>query len=198
MSDRVDAQSWNRLLRLLDPIHRRAQSTARRLAASSDDGDDLYQETVLHAFGKLDQLRDESSFGSWFFAILLSKHRSRSRRAFWKRFLPLADLTGGDGEPAVDPSFGDEDREGSSQWRFRKALQSLPAGEREALVLHELQGFSTEEVAALQGIAASSARSRLTRGRRRLARYYARHGWVPSSSRENRSGLTTIRWGGSL
>ena len=79
---------WRRLAVLLDPIHEQALATARRLCRSSSDGDDLYQESVLRAFAKLHTLRDESRFRSWFFATLLSKHRSRHRLRFWRRLVP--------------------------------------------------------------------------------------------------------------
>ena len=80
MDSHDDAVRWERLTMLLRPIHQQAAATARRLSRSAHDGDDLYQEAVLRAHGKLGGLRDESRFRSWFFAVLLSVHRSRVRR----------------------------------------------------------------------------------------------------------------------
>lgn len=174
--DRSEEAAWARLLGLLDPIHEKAMTTARRLARTSDEGDDLYQEAVLHAFRKLDALREDASFRSWFFAILISRHRTRARRGFWRRFLPLEGPSDANAGPAVDPGFGEE--EWLRAWRMRSALATLPEGEREALVLHEMQGFSTEEIAAMQHVSPSTVRSRLTRGRRRLAAVYVRRGWM--------------------
>ncbi len=79
--DRIEPERWTRLLGLLDPVHEQAMATARRLAHTSDEGDDLYQDAVLLAVRKLGSLRDEGSFRSWFFAILLSQHRTRARPA---------------------------------------------------------------------------------------------------------------------
>ena len=76
---------WERLLTLLTPIHERAMTTARRLCRSAADGDDLYQEAVVRAHAKLPSLRDEAAFRSWFYAVLLSVHRTRARRAFWRK-----------------------------------------------------------------------------------------------------------------
>lgn len=176
MNDPATDVRWARLVALLRPIHAQATATARRLARSSADGDDLYQEAVLRAFDKLDTLRDESKFGAWFYATLLSRHRSRSRRAFWSRFLALEELAPGD-----DP-VGEDGRdwagERSASERARRALASLAPEAREAVVLFELDGYSIEEIAALQGASVPAVKSRLARGRQRLARYYERRGWA--------------------
>src|SRR5512134_332272 len=100
MEARAAEATWERLSKLLGPIHRSAIATARRLCRSRWDGDDLYQESVLRAFEKLHTLRDESRFRSWFYATLLSRHRSRCRRWFWKRQVPLEQACAGEGEPA--------------------------------------------------------------------------------------------------
>ncbi len=167
---RTDADGrWRRLLRLLDPIHEQAAATARNLSRSPDEGDDLYQEAVLRAFRKLDTLRDESRFRSWFFAVLLSLHRSRSRRAFWRRFLPLDDAGGR--EPAGRDGQADAE-EFLGARRAARALARLPAVQREAVVLHVIEGFTLEEIAAMQRVSLSAVKSRVLRGRERLRRHY--------------------------
>lgn len=192
--DRNEAAAWSRLLGLLDPIHESAMTTARRLARTSDEGDDLYQDAVLHAFRKLEALREDASFRSWFFAILISRHRTRARRGFWRRLLSLEGAPEADAGPAVNPGFGEV------EWlrarRMRMALGTLPSGEREALVLHEMQGFSTEEIAAMQRVSPSTVRSRLTRGRQKLAGVYVRRGWVEPKG-EGAKGVAAVQMGGS-
>ncbi len=86
----ADAEArWQRLLVLLEPVHRQAVATARRLCRSAADGDDLHQEAVLRAFAKLHTLRDEGRFRPWFYAALLSRHRSLWRRASRRRTVSL-------------------------------------------------------------------------------------------------------------
>ena len=173
----LDAERrWDRLGRLLEPIHERALGTARNLCRSPGDGDDLYQETVLRAFAKLHTLRDEARFRSWFFAVLLSVHRSRARRSFWRRFLPLDEAPAGD--PGLTGENGERrEEELFSARRVARALSRLPAVQREAVVLHEVEGFSMEEVAAMQGASVSAVKSRVLRGRERLRRHYRALGW---------------------
>jgi len=173
MSERQRAD-WRRLLDLLSPIHDDARAFARRLARSASDGDDLFQEALLRAHEKLGGLREEGSFRPWFYAVLLSVHRSRCRRDFWRRFLSLEDVRER-GEPAAeDPRLSEEETRAR---RVSRALASLPAVQREAVVLFELEDFTIEEVAALQKVSVSTAKSRVARGRARLRRFYERLGF---------------------
>lgn len=170
------AARWQRLVKLLAPIHDAAAATARRLCREPADGDDLFQSAVVRAFEKLDTLRDERRFRSWFYAVLLSAHRNRARRAFWRRFLPLGDERSGC-EPVGENGVEWEEQRQRAM-RATRALSTLPAVQREAIVLHELEGFLIEEVAELQGVSASAVKSRLSRGRQRLRRHYERLGFA--------------------
>src|SRR5262245_30456445 len=156
---------WRRLVALLEPFHEQAVASARRLSRSIEDGDDLYQETLLRAFDRLPGLKDEAHFRSWFFAILLNRHRSRQRGAFWRRFLPWDEAFPKGAEPPA--------AEGRAPaGRAVQARAALPAEQREAIVLVEIDGFSLEEVARLTGASIPAVKSRLVRGRERLRLRY--------------------------
>lgn len=163
-----------RFLALLARVHERAQATARRLCRSNADGDDLYQEAVLRAMARLSDLRDEQAFPAWFHRIVLSLHRERGRRAFWRRLLPLDALAGREPAGADGGAWADE-RAGAR--RMQAALATLPAVQREAVVLCDLDGYEIAEVAEMQAVSQSAVKSRLVRGRARLRRYYERIGW---------------------
>jgi RNA polymerase sigma-70 factor (ECF subfamily) len=166
-------ERWRQLTALLEPIHSQAVATARRLCRTRADGDDLYQEAVLRAFDKLHTLRDESRFRSWFYATLLSRHRSRHRLRFWKRLLPFEEVFPEGREPAgEDGSMWDD--EARRARRAARALSALAAEQREAIVLFEIDGYSIEEIAAMQMASVPAVKSRLTRGRERLRRFYER------------------------
>ena len=166
---------WVRLTRLLEPVHGPALATARRLCRTAADGEDLYADTVLHAFDKLHALRDESRFKGWFFATMLSRHRSRSRLKFWRRFVPFDEAFPAGTEPTGEDGahWSDDARRAA---RVAAALASLPAVHREAIVLFELDGYSIEEIAALQRATIPAVKSRLGRGRERLRRFYEQLG----------------------
>src|SRR5512139_2373424 len=162
MESRADTDRWNRLTRLLGPIHAQAMATARRLCRSVQDGDDLYQETVLRAFDKLNGLRDETRFRPWFFATLLSRHRTRMRRPR-RESVSLEDLVGGRNEPVgMDGAAWAEERRRAE--RAARALAGLKPVQREAIVLHDIEGIPVHGVAEMQGVTPSAVKSRLSRG----------------------------------
>ena len=194
MDSRDDAARWQRLIGLLKPIHAQAVATARRLSRSLDDGDDLYQESVLRAYDKLNGLRDESRFRSWFFATLLSRHRSRVRRPRRDRVRIEGAFDRG-GEPAGEDGTAWEEERRRAE-RVARALAGLPPEQREAIVLHDIEGFLVEEIAEMQQVTLSAVKSRLARGRERLRRFYLRHG--RKNETPNLESLTagTMAWPG--
>jgi len=160
--------AWDSLFELLEPIHDDVQLFARRIARSNAEGDDLFQEAVLRAGAKLPTLRDRARFRAWMHSVVVSIHRTRSRRAFWRRLVSsdsVPDPVGDDGTQWAD------DR--ASTRRAQSALATLSASQREAIVLFELHGYSLEEIAEIQHASLSSVKSRLMRGRDRLRSFYA-------------------------
>ncbi|HUJ57794.1 MAG TPA: RNA polymerase sigma factor [Kofleriaceae bacterium] len=167
-----------RFRRLIEPIHDRVRAFARCLCRSRADGDDLFQEASLRAFTRLDGLRDDAAFRTWLYRVVISVHRNRCRRAFWRNLIPFGDR-GELGDPSRAAASGELYRQ--AQWspdaadatrRARAALAILPAAQREAIVLFEIDGWKVEEIAALHQVSASAVKSRLARGRDRLRAYY--------------------------
>lgn len=183
----MDART-ERFRRLLAPVHDRVLTFARGLCRSPADGDDLFQEAALRAYRKLDVLREDGAFRTWLFRIVITLHRKRARRAFWSRFLPLGD--GADRDDDAPATSGERDYRisawapdaGDATARARAALATLPAEQREAIVLFEMEGWQVDEIAQLQAVTASAVKSRLARGRDRLRTYYERElGTRPAS-----------------
>ena len=158
--------SRERLQRLLEPVHDRAVGFARSVCRSTDDGDDLFQEALVRAIEKIDSLREDGAFRIWLYRVIITVHRSRYRRAFWRRLIPLV----GDEEssqPSAEETLG-----GAS--RARLALAELPHDQREAIVLYEIEDWKVEEIADLLDVSVSAIKSRLARGRERLRSIYSR------------------------
>jgi RNA polymerase sigma-70 factor (ECF subfamily) len=154
-----------RLRRLLEPHHDRALAFARSIARSRTEGDDLLQEALVRALDKIDALREDRAFRGWLYRVVISVHRNRYRRGFWQRFLPLT--TDVVSDERLDENLG-------ATQRARAALASLPHEQREAIVLHDIEGWRVEEIAELEGSSVSAIKSRLSRGRERLREVYAR------------------------
>lgn len=160
---------WNELSELLGPIHDDVQLFARRIARSNAEGDDVFQDAVLRASRKLGGLRDRSRFKAWMYSVVVSVHRTRCRRSFWKRWAS--------NERGPDPVGDDGSRwadESASATRAAAALATLEPPQREAIVLFELHGYSIDEIAEIQSASVSSVKSRLVRARDRLRVFYAK------------------------
>jgi RNA polymerase sigma-70 factor (ECF subfamily) len=171
-----------RFRRLIEPLHDRVLGFARCLCRSTVEGDDLFQEAMLRAFDKLDALREDDAFRAWLYRIVITMHRTRCRRAFWRRLIPLGerDDEGDDDASESAASSGEQDYRATG-WmpdaveanrRARRALAQLPSAQREAIVLFEIEGWRVEEVAALQRVSVSAVKSRLSRGRAHLRELY--------------------------
>jgi RNA polymerase sigma-70 factor, ECF subfamily len=162
----------DRFSRLLEPVHDRAVTFARGLCRSRSDGDDLYQEALVRAFARLDSLRDDGAFRTWLFRIVVTVHRNHTRSAFWRRWLPFRS---GDDELATEGDYRSHDWSpelAESARRARRALATLPAVQREAIVMFEVEGMLVDEIAAIQNVSISAVKSRLARGRERMRAFY--------------------------
>jgi len=132
----------------------RIRTVARRLLgeAHADDG---VQEVFLRAWSRLDSFRGESASGTWLFRLgvnVLLRELQRDRRH---------DAAGLDVvQLAVAPTAGRLDVD--------RALQALPVGLREVVVLHDMEDYTHEEVSELLGITVSASKMRLHRARSAL------------------------------
>jgi RNA polymerase sigma factor (sigma-70 family) len=165
-----------RFRRLMEPVHARCAAFARGLSRSRADGDDLYQEAILRAYERVDGLRDDGAFRTWLFRIVVTVHRNRVRAAFWRRWSPFHahDVE----RLEKDYRTNDSPEAAEAARRAREALATLPAVQREAIVMFEIEGMTVDEIAAIQHVSASAVKSRLSRGRDRMRAHYG-HDAVP-------------------
>lgn len=137
-----------------------------RLACSwchnPDLADDLVQETLLKALRHSDQLRDETTFDSWLFAILNNCWRDHFRRQRESEDIDNVVLI-----DEVTPSHLAEQQ--NIVDKVRSAVATLPAGQCQVLTLVDLEGLSYQDVAEVLDIPIGTVMSRLCRARRALA-----------------------------
>jgi RNA polymerase sigma-70 factor (ECF subfamily) len=116
------------------------------------------QDALLAAFRHRDAFdARRGSFRAWLFGIARNGARNALRK---KRPTPVATLPE---RGAVDAS-----RDGEAGARLDAALEALPAAQRAAFVLAEIHGLTHEEVAAIEGVAVGTVKSRTARARERL------------------------------
>lgn len=149
------ARHWLRVRRLL-------------LAAfpAADDADDWVQEAFLEAYLNIDKLRDPARFGSWVCGIGLNLARMQQRRQRPFRWHSWDSMVGelADKRPLPDQQL--EQREWEQ--RLHQAVASLPAAERDAILLVYESGLSQKETAVSLGISPGAVKVRVHRGRRHL------------------------------
>lgn len=130
---------------------------------SQAESEELAQETLLAAFGALDQWRGEGSLRAWLFGIarrLCGRHvELRARRESRLRLVP--DTTRG-------PDAGEAAAEREQAGRARDALARLKPTEREAMVLRYQGELGFREVAIACGVDEPTARKRVSRALARL------------------------------
>ncbi|WP_439861965.1 RNA polymerase sigma factor [Pseudomonas sp. MBLB4136] len=138
----------------------RLRRYARALVGDRTAADDLVQDTLERAWGKLSLWRRGSDMRAWLFGIMHNLHVDQRRR-------PRLDTHGLDeagGELASPASPPDA----LALRDLQSALGLLPDEQREVLLLVALQEMSYEEVASTLGIPMGTVMSRLSRGRERL------------------------------
>ncbi|WP_193183054.1 RNA polymerase sigma factor [Nisaea sediminum] len=131
------------------------------LIGASDKADDLVQDTIMKAWAKQDSFTHGTNIKAWLFTILRNEFYSQMR----KRGREVQDSEGTLTERlSVHP-----EQYGSLDMRdFRRALDTLPEDQREALILVGASGFSYEEASEICGCAVGTIKSRINRGRQKL------------------------------
>ena len=143
----------------------RLHRTATAWCGSAHQADDLVQEALFKAWSKRDQLKDSKALDGWVFSILANCFREHCRRR--GEFSELTDL------PAEQRSAEEELIASQTRQRVRRAIGRLGQGQREVLILVDLEGFSYAEVSDILGLPMGTVMSRLNRARQRLKQLLA-------------------------
>jgi RNA polymerase sigma factor (sigma-70 family) len=157
---------------LIDRHRPRTVALARRLLGDPLEAEDVVQEALLQAYLGLEDLRAPERFGAWLCGIAanLAKMRLRARG---RGFASLEELAGGRRMPAgllEAPDPGPEQvAEAHELLRLvRRAVDALPPGQRDVVLMHYVDGLSCQEIAALLERSTGAVRVRLHRARREL------------------------------
>jgi RNA polymerase sigma-70 factor (ECF subfamily) len=134
------------------------QLALRMLAGSDADAQDVIQETWIRATTRLGGFRWESSFRTWLIGIGLNRVRELLRRRGRRPMVELDELNAPVARPTQDGDRVDLER----------AIAMLPDGSRAVLVLHDIEGFTHEEIGRRLGIATGTSKSQLFQARRAL------------------------------
>ncbi len=127
------------------------------MVAAHGDPDELTQDVFVRAWQRLATFRGESAFGTWLHRLAVNvvlnwqKGETRGRKRF-------DDATDVDMKPArrATPEHALD---------LEDAIAQLPPGARQIFVLHDVEGFRHEEIAAQLGVTAGTTKAQLHRAR---------------------------------
>jgi len=144
----------------------RVARLAQRLLGWNGDAEDVAQDVFLDALTAARRFRGESSLWTWLSTITVNRCRRRARRsAVTRRFRQWLKRTPDD--VALPADVGAIVQERCSA--VRRAVSSLPAREREAVVLFYLEGLSVDEMSRVLRASPNAISVRLHRAREKLA-----------------------------
>lgn len=147
---------------LYDAHVERVYRLAFRLTGDSDLAEDCTQETFIRAFERLEQYRGDSSLATWLHTIAMSVTLNGMRKV--KRITTRLDDLGDSHLVAHEPRMAAPDLKA----RLREAIDRLSDKLRVVFVMHDVEGFTHEEIGGALGIPTGTSKARLFDARAKL------------------------------
>ena len=152
---RKDEHAFSKLI----DLHMQAlYKTAYAIVRNDDDAADAISETVLICWEKLSTLKKNQFFKTWITRILINECYKILRQN--QNIIHFED------------GVIEEGKEDESNLEFEEALAILDEKYRVIVVLFYSQGFSTKEIARILNLPDATVRTRLSRAREQLKKYY--------------------------
>jgi len=160
----------------------RIYNLIRRMLGDPEEAKDVLQETFLNALRNLKNLRNGKNFAPWIFRIATNQSLMKLRQ---KKGYPVKSLDEPliDGEEELPRELTDSSLDPAEVFAHRElktiideAINSLPELYRAVLLLKDVEGFTSREVAKMLNLSTAAVKSRLLRGRlavrRKLAEFF--------------------------
>ncbi len=136
------------------------QILVRMLRGDASNAEEVLQVAWVRAIERLETFRWESSLRSWLIGIALNCSREFLRR---QRRTEPAEPWAVDELPALRRAAGELNR-----IDLERAIAHLPDGYREVLILHDIEGYTHNEIGEFLGIETGTSKSQLSRARRAM------------------------------
>ena len=167
-------------------------NTACRVLTASGlsvaDADDIAQDSLIKAWRSISTFRGECSFSTWLFRVTVNTARDVIRTNARRPVVSLTRSEDDDEEPEiwnVPVTSGDEIPEEAAERRetieaVRRAVESLPDDQRQAIVLRDIHGLPYDEISRILGAEVGTIKSRINRGRTNLKKILKNGNFFPS------------------
>ena len=142
---------------------------ALRLTGCREDAQEAAQEAFLRLYRNLTKIRHEHEVRPWLYRVTINVcHDMRRRRR------PASSLEGFDiASSAADPEL--TLFQAQREQLVAKGLETLPEKERAAVLLRDVEGLSTREVAVILGSSETTVRSQICVARMKLKKFTDRY-----------------------
>lgn len=152
---------------------------ARRFVYSEAEAEEVVQEVFIAAFKYIGRFRGESRLKTWLYRITVN--RALKRHRWWTRRResgpgPIEFMRAS--EPSPEHRVGDR----QALEHVQQLLEQLDKKKQTVLVLHELEGLNTQEIADILGCPRSTVLTRLARARGELIRKARKLGLIPEEA----------------
>ena len=152
-----DPAAFERLFRAFEaPVY----SLARRICRTAEDAEDVLQETFFEICRSIGQFRGDGSLWGWIRTVAASKALMRLRHNKYRDTDELED--------EISPMRREDTL---LRMDLEAALERLPEVSRAVVWLHDVEGYTHEEIAAMMGKTVSFSKSQLARAHVRLRRW---------------------------
>lgn len=158
---RLAAEGDARAIRALyDRYAPRVYAVVRRIAGDEDLAQDYAQEAWIRAIRALPTFRGDSRFSTWLHRIAVNAalQALRKQETRKKRETPVK----------ADIAIAPRARDSLLQKRLEHALDGLPEGMRRVLILHDVEGYTHEEIGDVLGVTAGTSKSQLFKARAKM------------------------------
>lgn len=162
---------------LINCYQRKVVSIAWRILGNQEDARDAAQETFLKAYKYLKSFKAEQDFSGWIYQITVNACRDIARkRGTAGQFTSFeAEQELGSFEKLASPDNVEALAIAAQEKALiAQAMQSLSKKERAAIVLRDLEGLPTEEVARILGSSQTTVRSQISSARTKIKLFYER------------------------
>ncbi len=148
--------------RLYDAHVDRIYRLAYRLTGDDDLAQDLTQETFIRAFDRMGQFRGDAAFATWLRSIATSVIYNGLRKVtrLRRREVAIDEAgTAGDNPTRAEPDLKE---------KLARAIDDLPKKYRMVFVMHDIEGYTHEEISSAMGMQLGTSKAQLSRARAKL------------------------------
>lgn len=160
-----DAQAFEAILVRYE---RQVMGTALRLLGHREDAEDAAQEVFLRLYKYLSRFDETRELSPWLYRITVNVCRSLAKK---RKRMAACEIERGSAKATASSSHYRRVELAEQRQIVLDGLKRLPEKERAALVLRDIEGLSTKEVARVLGSSETTVRSQISRARVKLKRF---------------------------